>query len=202
MYVDLNPVRAAIAESSSVHTSGYDRIQADKGRTIESVAFDLKPVPTEEAGRKIRETSVEKLRSEKKQKRVSAMGRKIRRDGWLAPLTLDSSNLASDPLLHSDGLRCSDRGYLDISAKVYVRLLRWTAKQSSGASAKVPPSLAGTLSKLGIAAGMWRDLVWNWQKYFGRSVCVGQPKSLRHQAERDGRHWLRGQAAAAACFLA
>ena len=94
---------------------------------------------------------------------------------------LNSSQLASDPLLHSDGLRCSDRGFLDISAKDYVRLFHWTAKQISGAaSAKVAPSLI--LSKLGIDAGMCRDLVWNWQKYFGRSVCVGQPQSLRQQA--------------------
>ena len=42
MYVDLNPVRAALAESleKSVHTSVYDRIEAKKGVQIPSAAFD------------------------------------------------------------------------------------------------------------------------------------------------------------------
>ncbi len=71
MYVDLNPVRAAMAESpdASVHTSAYDRIEAGKGKEISSAAFDLLAVPTEEAGRQIRQTPVEGLRQKRKAKR-------------------------------------------------------------------------------------------------------------------------------------
>ncbi len=47
MYVDLNPVRAAMAATpeESVHTSAYDRIKALKGELIDSAAVDLAPHP-------------------------------------------------------------------------------------------------------------------------------------------------------------
>ncbi|MGB7344584.1 MAG: hypothetical protein WBD20_10245, partial [Pirellulaceae bacterium] len=61
IYVDLNPVRAAMAATpqDSPHTSAYDRIEGQKGQRIDSAAFDLKPIATEEAGRKIRDTPLE-----------------------------------------------------------------------------------------------------------------------------------------------
>ena len=203
MYVDLNPVRAAMAESpdESVHTSAFDRIEAGKGKRIESAAYDLHAVPTAEAGRKLRETPVDQLRKQRQVNRRNPTGREIRRDEWLAPLTLDERKHPGDPQAHADGLRSSDRGFLNISLREYLRLLRWTAKQSVDEMVmKIPDSLARTLAELGIDASMWRDLVWHWQKYFGRSACVGRPDSMRVDAERTDHHWHRGQASAAACF--
>jgi hypothetical protein len=51
MYVDLNVVRAALAEGleDSLHTSIYDRIEAEKGMLIPSAAFDLIPITHEES---------------------------------------------------------------------------------------------------------------------------------------------------------
>jgi hypothetical protein len=203
MYVDLNPVRAAITESpeTSVHTSAYDRIEADKGRQIDSAAFDLKPIPTTEAGRRIRETPVDQLKEERKRKRYRPTMRKIRRDGWLAPLTMKTTNLSSDPEPHGEGFRSSDKGFLNLDWSDYRRLLRWTAKQTmDGISTKLPDSLAKTVSGLGIDVSMWRELVWNWQKYFGKSVCIGRPESMKADAKRTGHHHYRGQAAASCCF--
>ncbi len=53
MYVDLNPIRAALAQSldQAVHTSAYDRIRAERGEQIASAAFDLVAVSNEEAGK-------------------------------------------------------------------------------------------------------------------------------------------------------
>ena len=204
MYVDLNPVRAAMAESpeTSLHTSAYDRIEAGKGKEILSAAFDLVAVPTEEAGREIRETPVDDLRRKRQAKRRQPTGKRIRRDGWLAPLTLEPNKLAQDAQLHGQGVRASDRGFLSVSIRDYLRLLRWTASQSvEGVVAKVPASLSKVLTELGIDASMWRDLVWNWQRYFGRSSCAGSPDSMQNDAERTGRHWHPGQRAVAACFV-
>ena len=203
MYVDLNPVRAAMADSpeTSEHTSAYDRAKARRGAELPSAAFDLKPIPTEEAGRQTRETPVDELRAKRRAKRANPTGRRIRRDDWLSPLTLDEKHLADQPQVHTGGVRSSDKGFLNIAWKDYWALLRWTAKQSvSELGVNVPKALASTLAELGIDASMWRDLVWNWQKYFGKSVCVGRPESIKQHAEQTGRHHHRGQASVAACF--
>jgi REP element-mobilizing transposase RayT len=203
MYVDLNPVRAAIAESPEQceHTSASDRAKARRGAELSSAAFDLKPVPTEEAGQKIRSTPVEKLRQERQVKGRNPTGKRIRRDDWLSPLTLDRETLSDEPQVHTGGVRSSDRGFLNLSWAEYWRLLRWTA--SSGGESRggdLPKPLTKTLSAIGIDLSMWRDLVWNWQKYFGGAVCVGRPESMKEHAKRSGRHHHRGQAIAAACF--
>jgi len=203
MYVDLNPVRAAMAESpdSSEHTSAFDRIEAGKGKQIASAAYDLVPVPSEEAAKEIRETPVDQMREKRRAKRRNPTGRRVKRDSWLAPLTLSPQLLSSDQQLHQDGLRASDKGFLHVSLRDYLRLLRWTAKQSvESMAAKVPRSLEGMLGELGIDASMWRDLVWNWQQYFGKSSCVGRPESMVADAERSGKRWHRGQRSASACF--
>ncbi|SMP62288.1 hypothetical protein SAMN06265222_107284 [Neorhodopirellula lusitana] len=203
MYVELNPVRAAIESDpeKAMHTSAFDRIQGSQGKRINSAAFDLKPIPTEEAARRIRETPVEELREQQRAKKRNPTGKRIRRDAWLAPLTLSPSKLAADAEVNRDGLRASDKGFLHVSIRDYLRLLRWTAKQSvDGIAANVPDSLASTLTQLGIDASMWRDLVWQWQRYFGKSICVGSPESMRKDAQRFGKHHHRGQASASACF--
>jgi REP element-mobilizing transposase RayT len=203
MYVDLNPVRAAIAESpeSSEHTSAYDRAKARRGAEISSAAFDLKPIQTEEAGRKIRDTPVEELRKERKAKRKNPTGKRIRRDAWLSPLTLDEQTLSSEPQVHKEGLRSSDRGFLNLDWKAYWELLRWTAAEHSGELAsKIPRKVAGILGQLGINAAMWRDLVWDWQKYFGKTACIGRPDSIREHAEQSGLHHHHGQASVKPCF--
>ena len=147
-----------------------------------------------------RRTLIEELRQRRNAKRRSPTGRKVPRDSWLSPLTF-GSELADDAQVHRGGLRASDRGFLDIPLLDYLRLLRWTAKQGSGeVAAEVPQALAGTLATLGIDASMWRDLVWNWQRYFGKSSCAGRPESMQADAEQHGRRWHRGQRAAAACF--
>ncbi|QDV83573.1 transposase [Planctomycetes bacterium TBK1r] len=205
MYVDLNPVRAALAESpdQSVHTSGYDRIKAEQGQQIDSAAFDLVPITTKQAGEERRNTPVDELRNKKRAKRRNPTGKRIRRDGWLAPLTLNRSTLSSDAELNREGVRASDKGFLGISLTDYTKLLRWTAKQSEeGAGRKVPPSLQGLVSRLGIDLSMWRDLVWNFQRYFGNSCCAGSPSGMTQFAESSGRKWAKGHRQVAECFAA
>jgi hypothetical protein len=204
MYVDLNPIRAAMVESpdQAVHTSAYDRIQAEKGTTIPSAAYDLVAISTEEAGQKIRTTPADKLKQERKAQRRASSGRRVLRDSWLAPLTLAKGKLSRDPQVNKEGLRASDKGFLDMGWSEYIELLRWTARQKSGVSTKnVPPKLAEILTKVGIDASMWRDLVWNYKRYFGRSSCAGTPQSMAAHAERHNKHWHPGQRQARAIFI-
>ncbi|TWT69596.1 transposase [Crateriforma conspicua] len=205
LYVDLNPVRAAVGDSPDCvpHTSAYDRIEAAKGKQINSAAFDLQPVPVSDASGQSLEVPAEKLRRAKKAKQRSSSGRRIRRDAWLANLSLDAGKLANDPEVHREGLRCSNSGYLNLSLREYMRLLRWTAsagRESMRGRQSVPKDVARALRHRGIEAEMWSELVWNWQRYFGRSGCAGSPKAMKADAENSGRRWYRGQGAVAAFF--
>ena len=202
MYVDLNPVRAALAESpdQAEHTSAYDRCKARRGAEIPAAAFDLKPIPTEEAGKKIRETPVEVLRQQRRRKKRNPTGRRIKRDGWLSPLTLGSKTLSADPQAHRGGVRSSDKGFLNLAWEDYWELLKWTAKQAAGGTSKLSKRLERCLIELGIDASMWRDLVWDWQRYFGQSACIGSPDALKEHASQAGLHHHRGQASLRACF--
>jgi hypothetical protein len=204
MYVDLNPVRAAMAETpeQSLHTSAYDRIKGAEGHEIASAAFDLVPIPTEQAGKEIRETPVGELKKGRKHKMRSPTGRRIRRDAWLAPLTLGRTKSADQPEVHRGGVRASNKGFLSISQQDYLRLLHWTAKQDrEGVVHRVPDDLQPTLKRLGIDLAMWRDLVWNFKRYFGQSCCAGSPAGMSRVAESAGKHWSRGQRSVAKCFV-
>jgi len=106
---------------------------------------------------------VDELRQKRAAKKLRPTGRRIRRDSWLAPPTVKAYKLSTESELHMDGLRERVRGFLHVTLREYLRLLRWTAKQSvDGLAAKVPDSPANTLTQLGIDPSMWRDLAWNW----------------------------------------
>ncbi|MCG8653482.1 MAG: hypothetical protein MI861_26830 [Pirellulales bacterium] len=203
MYVDLNPVRAAMAETpdQSKHTSAYDRIEAQKGRQIDSAAFDLVPVPTEQAGREIRETTTDELRRRRRAKRRSPTGKRISRDAWLAPLRIKAGKLADEPEVHRGGVRASNKGFLEMNLKDYLTLLRWLAKQSESAASRViPKRMQPLVARLGIDLSMFRDLVWDFPRYFGRSCCAGSPSGMSDYAQSTGRRWAQGQQAVGECF--
>ncbi|HMP80780.1 MAG TPA: hypothetical protein PKD54_15100 [Pirellulaceae bacterium] len=203
MYVDLNPVRAALVESPSeaLHTSAYDRAMAEAGAEIESAAFDLQSVSMDEVSKSRKAVPVTKLKNRRKKKR-SKKPRRILRDGWLSPLSLNRRLLSNDPQSHREGVRASDRGFLDLDWDAYWRLLCWTAQEGPCKKvAAVPQSLQSVLGKLGIEATMWRDLVWNFKRYFGRGGGAGSPQSLRKDAERLGKLWHRGQSRVQECFV-
>ncbi len=205
MYVDLNPIRAAMAQSpdEAVHTSAYDRIKAEGGEQIPSAAFDLVTLSTEEAGKHQRETTVEEKKKQRQSKRRSPTGKRILRDSWLAPITLAPNSLAADPQVHQSGVRASDKGFLNLPWRDYLALLRWTSQQRlKEAMTEVPAKLQGALSALGIEASMWRDLVWNFKRYFGQASCAGSPESMAADAARTGKRFHRGQRQAAECFSA
>ncbi len=204
MYVDLNPIRAAIAETPdrALHTSAYDRIQGERGAQIPSAAFDLVAISTEEAGKYLRETTVSEKRKNRQAKRRNPTGRQILRDDWLAPLTLSQKSASADPQVHRGGVRASDKGFLSLPWRDYLALLKWTgAQRAKEAVCEVPEKLKSALSSLGIEVSMWRDLVWNFKRYFGRGSCAGSPNSMAADAIRNGKRFHRGQRQASECFV-
>ncbi len=190
MYVDLNPIRAAMVESpdKANHTSAHDRIHAAEGKQINSAAFDLMPITNQEVGDKIKNTPVAEQKKQLKAKKRNPTGRKIACDSWLSPLMLDKPILSLDSQVHSDGLRASNQGFLQIKWEDYLRLLNWTAKQGiDGVVANAPPKLTTLLASLGIESMMWRDMVWHFKKYFGRSMCIGSPAAMDEDAKKSGK---------------
>ncbi|MEZ6120627.1 MAG: hypothetical protein R3C28_29175 [Pirellulaceae bacterium] len=109
--------------------------------------------------------------------------------------------MSQDAEVHQQGVRASDKGFLNVDLETYLELLKWTAKQRVSESVKsVPQRLQALLSSLGIEANMWRDLVWNFKRYFGNSSCAGSPNSMAEHAESTGKRFHRGQRRAEPCF--
>ncbi len=200
MYVDLNPIRAAMAESleKSEFTSVYDRIAAQSGKKIDSSAAQMKTIPKEEAAKMLRDLSPDELNETRRQAK-KRKGAKVPRDAWLAPLTLDRKS--HGPIASKDGLRASDKGFLDMSFDEYRRLLEWTGRQKrSDKKGSIPEDYAPVLERVGIDAGMWCDLVWNFKKYFGKSRGAGSPDRMREMAVSGGKMFQPGQKMARKCF--
>jgi len=109
--------------------------------------------------------------------------------------------LAGDPQVSRSGGRASDKGFLSIGWEDYLELLRWTAKQGSEDKVQeMPKSVSQQLSGLGIESSMWRDLVWNFKRHFGRSSRAGSPEAMSEDAAKNQKAWYPGQRRARACF--
>ena len=81
-------------------------------------------------------------------------------------------------------------------------MLRWTARQRvRSAAVNVPAKLQELLYSIGIEASMWRDLVWEYKRYFGKSSCAGRPESISAEAARTGKVFHRGQRQTRECFV-
>jgi REP element-mobilizing transposase RayT len=201
MYVDLNPIRAAMASmpEDSRHTSAYDRIEGMQGKTISSMAAETVVFSTEEAG-KIRRTSTpDEIRARRANAKRARRGSAILRDAWLAPLTLDERGKPG-PQVSSSRVRASDKGYLSMSLKDYLALLQWTAiHRPSLGKPKGTPEVESILKRLGIEGSMWIDLVWHFKRYFQGSAA-GSPETLAQDAQKHQHRWRRGQRAVRQIF--
>ena len=180
MYVDLNPIRAAMAETpeESRFTGAHDRI------------------------RDIRNSSTKQRFSRHKHKRKASQASKFLRrskrwersrrrqnSGWLSPIEIDER---CDPVATdcSDcGRRASLKGFLSISMTRYLELLDWTGRQlKSGKRGAIPNELAPILKRLGIDSGGWCDLIQKFGRLFKRAA--GSPESISSEAERRGQSFM------------
>lgn len=147
-YVDLNPIRAAMAQTleESDHTSAH--------RRIESLRSPDKP--PEQRG-----------------------------DRFLSPLTIDELRDALGPRPSTSGYRCSDNGFLNMSASDYLQLLDWTARQPvAGKPGATPTDTPAILDRLGLEPDVWCELVRDFGTLF--SLVAGRPAAI-DQARTYGR---------------
>ncbi|MCP4890220.1 MAG: hypothetical protein GY904_26905, partial [Planctomycetaceae bacterium] len=133
-YVELNPIRAAIAETleESEFTSIKRRIESEVASANNTPPVDssetLDPVQT-------------------------------RRDAFLARLTIDERNNSIGPCPNGLGQRCSDKGFLSLSHSEYFELLDWTARQlAAGKRGRTPASTPPILQRLGLSRESWCSL--------------------------------------------
>jgi len=165
-YVDLNPIRAAVAEKpeTSDYTGAKDRLD------------DLRQ------------------REDRRRPSTHEWERSRRRDrsGWLSPIEIDERRdpIGADPC--ETGRRASQRGFLcGVSLLEYLQLLDWTGRQLSGDKrGKIPAHLSPILQRIGLDANDWCDLVGRFGKLFKRAA--GSQASLAAEAGRRGQQWMQG----------
>ena len=213
MYVDLNPIRAGVAETpeQSQHTSVFDRIRSQPPATSQ-------PTPSAEldfSGPIADEPAYE-----------SPATQPQRADSWLCELTIQegpSQQVASNATAGQEhglesapavevapspgcrsgadhGVRASNQGFLPITFSAYLSLLDWTGRQIRAESrGTIPAEFAPILERLGLKGDGWLDTVQRFGRWFKQ--MVGGRDSLKALAERMGRSWFQGQRAAAVAFL-
>ena len=170
-YVDLNPIRAAMAETpeTSDYTGAKDRI--------------------------------DDLVTRGKNSRVSdhdwERSRRRTRSGWLSPIEIDESRDPTGPDASRDGRRASWKGFLSISLSKYLELLDWTGREiREGKQGAIPQHLDDILTRLGLNSSGWCELVKSFRLRFRRAV--GTPAHLQAEARRRGQRWLQAPGAASA----
>ena len=162
-YVDLNPIRAALAESpeESVFTGAKDRIDDLSERA------DRKRISTHDW---------ERSRSRK-------------RSGWMSPVEINERDDAVGPDVDRSGRRASKKGFLSLSMLRYLELLDWTGRQIHKDKYGVIPShLAPILSRIGLDSHAWCDLVKKFGRIFKRAA--GTAENMSGEASRRSRGWL------------
>ena len=178
MYVDLNPIRAALAETpeTSDYTGAKDRIDdLHSNRSMGSTPLnDGQLHDWERAGRGLQ-------------------------SGWMSPIEIDE---AKDPIgadlseLMSTGnpRRASSKGFLNLPLSLYLDLLDWTGRNLAASKrGAIPQHLAPILQRIGVKPSAWCDLIEQFGRLFKRAV--GSPQSLSHEAKLRGQNYLQGPGA-------
>ena len=161
-YVDLNPIRAAIAET--LETSDHTSVQC----RIESMLSSREVLSEPSALEHDVEPEILQVESAPTNKSDA---------GFLAPLTIDEAKDEVGPCASETGKRASDKGFLSMSLVDYLQLLDWTAREmrpdKAGYTGRdVPP----VITRLGLEPTAWTELVRDFGKLFH---CVaGHPDNV------------------------
>jgi REP element-mobilizing transposase RayT len=196
-YVDLNLIRAAMASSlvGSNFTSIQARILGSKNQTAPSHALFKVSICDAQATESIKDLSKAEIRRRIEAARKPAEETKVLRDAWIAKLTIDANQSVNpnDSHLSKSGLRASDRGFLHVTLEQYIKILNESLRFRPGNASLQEPSeeLMEVSKTLGVAPDNIRWMISDYKRIFRRSCRVGNPESMRKEAQRRGRKWTK-----------
>jgi hypothetical protein len=147
-YVDLNPIRAGIAEApeTSEFTSGQERIR-DRQEALSNRPAEVQAVQIEHGPRA----------------------------GWLAPVELEPKQRQARE--KQTTRRASNKGCLFMSLDQYLQLLDWTGRQlRRDKPGVISEDLKPIMERLDCTVESWLDLVRNFRRRFRTEA--GRPEAL------------------------
>ena len=171
-YVDLNPVRAKIAETpeTSKFTSAYERMKAVKQRETDRDSMG---------------------------RRKGFSPYRWTPDCWLAPIELAKE--VADETQHKAIFRASHKGCLPISLAEYILILDWTGRQIHKTKrGSIPSGMGPILDRLGLVSDGWVTMVTEFGRLFRGNA--GKPSSLRDSAVRQARQRVHSIASTETLF--
>ena len=180
VYVDLNPIRAGIAQTpeESDFTSIRERIRAWRKETIPTTPA-LPPEKTQDMHLASMQENTARIPNPIPDRLVDA----AHPDGWLCPI-------------HSDSQR---RGILSITITEYFDLVDKSGRLArSDKRGTIDADLAPILMRIGARPDAWIETVSRFGSRF--HLAAGLPSNLRAFADRLGRRWLQGAATARVAF--
>ena len=195
MYVDLNPIRAAMAQSLE-----ESRYTGAKARVDDLLESNLGGEAANKPGQPVR-GHVESILPKRGKYWATHQWERAenpRNSGWLSPIEIDERTdpTGLDPC--ETGRRASRRGFLSMPLTQYLELLDWTGRQvRQGKRGAIPPEVSPILERLGIDSDRWLDLTCDFGSIFKRAA--GSAVALSKEATRRGQRWL--QAPGVTCFL-
>ena len=155
-YVDLNPIRAALAET--LEAGEYTSVQ----RRISSLLANSEP-------------SIDSNESSPSCHRA---------DDFLSPISVDERRdpLGAQPSRHKK--RCSDKGFLAMAEVDYLTILDWLARNTlAGKRGSTPEAAPKIFERLGIDAVLWSQMVKDFGPTFknvaGKPTSIDQARSLK-----------------------
>lgn len=203
MYVDLNAIRAGMADSpeGSEYTSVYERIAAWRSRLAESKPVEAAHFSASESDWSRDPNLMTELR----------FPDPVETNIWLIPIELSDLPVSID-LAPADQLpktpaqpnpfparRLTNKGFLPMTLEQYLRLLDWTGRQiRSDKRGSIPSDLAPIMERLRVNPEKWVDLVDKFPKSF--RGAIGRADSLKYYAKQKGRRWVSGVRQAAVAF--
>ncbi len=171
-YVDLNPIRAAIAET--IETSAFTSAQQ---RALElQQPYKL-------------ETAIQSPTSDKQDPLPMTMAQS------LSPVFIDEMHGELGACCHVSGARASDKGFLPIGVADYLSLLDWTARElRSDKNGSTPVTAKLIFERLGIDEKVWCELARNFGRLF--SSVAGKPSVMEstRSRKRNQRYTIKSQA--------